>query len=137
MFFASNGNRWSDAVRICDAILVGFQLGVCEQIFVPKALTEALPVIVAGDADEYLITLFCLEAFVHTPCALSRGHGGHRFFQKRSARHVLHHQQRYRFIKRTFYHLSLSCSVSITKRTKDTNYAVGAAHNINDGRAGP
>ena len=72
MLLAGNGDRWSDAVRVCDAILVGFQLGVREQIFVPKALTEALPVIVAGDADEYLITLFCCLLYT-SPSPRDRG----------------------------------------------------------------
>ena len=48
---------------------------------------------------------------------------------------MLHHQKRHRLVQSALHHLAFAGRLPITECTKDTDHAVGPAHNINDRRS--
>ena len=99
-----------------DAVLVGGEAGIGQQIGPLEDLAEARPMVVAGDADEDLVAIGGGEGLVDTPAAAPDRHGRHLLAGDRFARHVLPHHEDSRFEERALDEFALAARVAPAER---------------------
>ncbi len=99
-------------------------------------LAEALPLRVAGDADENLLAVGGGERLVDRPGAFARRHRRRRAAGDRLAGHVLRHQEGGRFEQRGFDELAAPGVLALAQRRLDGDHRERAAHDVDDGGAG-
>ncbi len=90
-----------DAIGVRREARIGVELGEAERV------AEALPMLIAGDADEDLVVISRLEDLIDAPAAATHRHRLHFLAHDRAAGHVLAHHEDGRFEERRFDELPL------------------------------
>ena len=118
------------------AVLIGPVRRMVEQIAAAKLFAKALPLPVAGQADENLLAVGGRERLVNRPGAFTRRHWRQRPSGDNFAGHMLHHQKRGRFEQSGFDHLPASGALALTQRRLDADHREHAAHDVDYRRSG-
>ena len=131
------GNQCEQGRAFRNPSLVGFVVGIVEEIGTLELPAEPLPVLVTRDADEDLVALGGLEWLVDGPCPLANRHWRHRAARDRLARDVLSHQERGGFEQRRFYLLAAAGAFALAQGGEDADRGKGPAHDVDDRSARP